>query len=139
MKRFEDQRVLVGRDAGPVIGDAQDDFRARVLRSHLDRIRDRRELERVLEQVHECMLELRRVDAHRRRVLWQDRLHARVLRSDRLEGARDQPVDRPELWHRTGGAGLEPGEIEQVGDEPVEPLDLEPDRRVKLLALLGGQ
>ena len=43
------------------------------------------------------------------------------------ERLRDKAVDRPKLAAGPGRTGLEPGEIEQVPDEAVEPLRLEPD------------
>ena len=63
---------------------------------HVDGVGRRRELERVLEQVDERALDLRRVDADRRQVAGSDE-STRSAPARALERPRDAAVDGPEL------------------------------------------
>ena len=107
MEWLEDLRLLVRRDPGAVVGDSQKDVVTRRVGAHLDAVRDRRELQRVLEQIDERMLDLGGIHADRRRIVRQQHVDAVVLRADRFEGSCDQPVHGPELTHRQRGARLE--------------------------------
>ena len=103
--------------------------------AHLDGVGGRGVAERVLDQVDEHTLDLRRVDAHRGALVGQRRDDAVAVGADRLQRTPDELVHRPELDDRARGAGLEPREVEQVRDQPVEPPRLGADRREQLVAI----
>ena len=63
VERLEDSLALLLRDPRPVIGDADEELLPRRADTHVDGLARRRDLERVLEHVHECALDLDGVDA----------------------------------------------------------------------------
>ena len=74
----------------------------------------RRDLERVLEQVHERALELRASTRTASGSAGSDDVDRVAAGADRVERPRDEAVDRPDLELRRGGARLEPRQVEQV-------------------------
>ncbi len=56
---------------------------------------------------------------------------------DAVEHLQHEVVDRPVARLRSGGAGLEPREVEEVAHDPVEPLRLAEDRLGELAAVVG--
>ncbi len=91
-----------------------------------------REGDRVLDEVREHALDLSGVDVHERCLA--DDLHT-VARAQRIDGLPDDVVERPELGLRRGASRLEPRKVEQVADEPAEPLRVDLDRVEKLGAV----
>ena len=98
--------------------------------------RGRRELQRVLDQVREHALDLHRVDVHERTVA--DDVDA-IAAGQVLHGLAHELVERPDLRLRLGAARLEAREVEQVADEPGEPLGVDGDRVEELAAVLVGE
>ena len=88
----------------------------------------RRELEGVVEQVDEHALDLGAVDPTGGDRRQRDR-DAVGSGAEVAESPADERLDRPQLRPRLCSAELEPREIEQVGDEPIEPPRLHVDRR----------
>jgi hypothetical protein len=102
-----------------VVDDSDDNFSVQLLADQLDR-RVGRERERVVDQVHEDVLDLSPVDLDRvelRRQRDRDALGSRPELAERLS---DQRLDRPQLRLRLGSTQLEAREVEQVRDQAVE-------------------
>ena len=102
---------------------------ARRARRDRDGIGRRRELQRVLQQVHEHTLDLRGVDADRQggRFLKRDR-DTIGLAAELFERPGEHDVDGPHLGTAHGRARIEPREIEQVLDKPLEAMHLDSNR-----------
>src|SRR5204863_5506562 len=111
LERLEDPLGVLGGEAGPAVADTDQDLAFGGAHGELDRVRRRRQPERVLEHVHQHALDLGSVDAHRRRVVELDR-DALGLRAETLQRTGDELVDAPELWGGERGAGFEAREVE---------------------------
>ena len=90
------------------------------LGSHQDLRIGRRIAQRVLEEVREHALDLRRVDLDERGLRTDIERHATRVRAETGERLADELVDVPQLAMRLGGAGLETREVEQLLDDAVE-------------------
>ena len=117
---------------GPLVDDTEDRLAPRRRDPHVDASTGRRELERVLDEVREHALDLDRVDVDQRLLT----AHLDPVGDAELghDVAREL-VERPHLRLRLGAAGLEPGQVEQVADEPREALGIDRDRVEQLAAV----
>ena len=112
--------------------------RRQLLSRELDR-RIRRERERVVDQVHEHVLDLGAVDLDRVEVRGQrdrDALRASAELAERLA---DQRLDRPQLGFWLGRSELEAREVEEVRDQAIEAPRLGVDRGEQARAVLVAQ
>ena len=105
------------------------------LDAHANRRVGRRELQRVVEEVHERTLDLRRVGVHRRGIAVELGDDALTAWTELLERPGDEIVGRPQLLMRCRGAALQAREVEQVADDPVEPLGFATDRLDEIIAV----
>ena len=88
---------------------------------------ERRVLERVLDQVHERALDLVGVGLHGRRLVGECHLDPGAVRAELVESLDHEIVDHCDLDLGLSRACLQPGEIEQVPDQLVEPVRLVED------------
>ena len=91
-------------------------------------------LGRIVEKVEQHLLEQHGVELQHRQIGRELDLDP-VLREDlagALQGGADDLADVVERSVRRDRAGFEPGHVEQVGDEAVEPLRFVVDRREKV-------
>ena len=139
-ERLEDALALVSGDAGAAVDHANDDLAVLSRRTQRDPRVGRRELQRVLDQVDEGALELGGVDLDRRESGPAASTSTRSSSGvEHVEGAGDEPVDRPQLPSWRGRARLESRELEQVRDQPVESPHLREDRGDELFPIVAGQ
>ena len=127
---LEHAREVGRRDAGPVVVDVELDLvvdRSRARRRHARR----RELQRVLHQVGDDLREALRVDRRRHRLAG-----SRSPASTPISAAAGPNASTASLHDRVRVdrrgmqrelVRVEPGEVEQVGDEPLEPARLRRD------------
>ena len=94
----------------------------------LDRLRGGRELQRVLDQVHERALDLRPVDERRDGLLRQPHDDTLGGGPDRVDRASHQLVARQQRRPRLRGTGLEARQVDEVRDESLEARGLARDR-----------
>ena len=80
---------------------------------------------RVGEQVDERSLDLGGIDLDERDLARQLHLDRDRIRVDACERLADELVDGDEFGARTSRSGLEPGEVEEVGHEPVQAAGLD--------------
>ena len=96
----------------------------------------RRELQRVLDQVREDALDLDRVDVDERALAREvDAIAARQI----LHRLANEIVERPDLGLGLRTAGFEPREVEQIADQPAEPLGVDGDRVEQHAAVLVAE
>ena len=62
-----------------------------------------------------------------------------VPRAEQVDRLVDEIVERPDLGRRRRAAGLEAGEVEQVADEPAQPLRVDVDRLEQLVPVFGAE
>jgi hypothetical protein len=137
-RRRRSVQLLAG-NPGPAIDHAEDQLPPGSTGPNDDRLVGRRVAKRVFDQVHEHALSLGGVDLDRGQVgrdVGGDPIAARAEGRHRL---RDQPVGRPQLLHRSGGAGLQPGQVEQVRHQPDQSVGLDRDRVEQALAIGLGE
>jgi hypothetical protein len=127
MKGLEDAFALLLGHTRPAIDDADDQLLPRRGDADLHVLGRRRELERVVEDVDEDPLDLKRIDAYGRCLARNAHVHTIAI-VDLVQGPGDELVRRPDLGSGRRGTRLEPREVEQVVDEALEPAVLDSDR-----------
>jgi hypothetical protein len=115
VKRLEDPLEVFPRNARSVIRDPEQNVRAVGAAANRDRVVSG-EIRGVLEHVRERALDLRRVDAEQRDVGVEVELEG--ARRSCCGGDGDQLVQRRPVSAWLRAAGLEPGEVKQIADEP---------------------
>src|SRR2546428_4025037 len=132
---LEDLVLLARGQPRAAVGDLDGDGAVRRGRDDPDRTFERRVLDRVVEKVHEDLLDEHVVDRHQRQIGRDVRGHAPV-REPLAEAAQrrtDHLLQRMPFLAELERAGLEPCHLEQVLDEAVQPFRLLPYRFHELL------
>ncbi len=129
-------RQMLGRDAAAFVENLDRHAAVPATGAHRHRGARRRIFRRVVEQVEEDLLEEHEIDLDHRKVGVEVDFDAVALQH--LAGTLQRGADDlAEIDHRRfelERAGLEPGHVEQVGDEAIEPLGLVLHRRDQFLA-----
>jgi hypothetical protein len=95
--------------------------------------------QRVLQQVGERALELRRVGVDQRQVVVEHEPDPLRARADGLDGSADHLLDRGPVAPRRRRPGLEARQVEQLLHQAREPGALADDRGGQLAAVVGGE
>ncbi len=138
---LEDEEVLVGGDAGPVVDHGDDDVPVVRAGAHLDLVPRDRVLGRVGEEVDEELAQTLAVAPHRRERVVHDRLHPYFVGSE-LDHRRRLAYELGEIDVREGvreRAGLDARRVEHVADERGQAARLLLDQGEERLALLGPE
>ena len=146
MKLGEDVIELVFRNAGPFVGELDHDAAVRAAGLEDHRGARRRILGGVVEQVDQHLLQEHRVEGQHRQLGLDVELDAMLGQHPgaALQRRAGGLADIDHLTVQFDGAGLEPGHVEQVANEAVQPLALLEDRsdelppRLRIIELVVG-
>jgi len=134
-KRLEDGFALSGRDSRPLVDHVEEQLPVALVRTYVHRRAGRRELQCIVQQVHEHALDLHRIDPDGRRVGVDVDHHSLGVRPELLDHPLDELLRRPELRMRGRDSALEARQVEQVPDDAVETVRLTPDSGDELDAI----
>jgi hypothetical protein len=138
---LEDALAETNRQPRATIEDRDRDDAAPHERSHLDRARLRRVLQRVVGEVDQGLLEQHGIDPQQRRVGRERDLH-RAIAEPALEPEQrraDHLLEGEPLGAQHHTPGLQSGHVEQVADHLLEALGLVRHGREQLVALLAAE
>src|SRR3989442_10687012 len=126
VKLLEDLVLLPARQPRAAVGDLRGDGAVRRGRDDSDRTLGRGVLDRVVEEVHEDLLDEHVVDRHQRQIGRDVRRDAPVRESlaEATQRRTDHLLERMPFLAELERAGLEPCHLEQVLDEAVQPFRL---------------
>ena len=132
---------IARRNPRPAIGHLDHDRLAVQRGRHLDRRARRRVPGRILQQVHQHLLHQQIVHRHKGQIggdVGGDRVTLQLPGQTPERGA-DHLFHRLPLLPHLQRAGLQPGHVEQIGHQPIQPLALVEDRSGQLAADFGVQ
>src|SRR6266568_2224908 len=119
LEGLENELARRGLEPRPLVEHVQAELVVARLDAKRHRRLGRRELQRIVEQIHQSTFDLYRVDLHGRRSCVELGHDSLAPRAELVERARDEVVRSPELLIGRSDATAQAREVEEVADEPV--------------------